>query len=89
MNDNKYRPLSPWAYFGYQILFAIPVIGIILLIFYSLSDSNINRRNFARSYFCVYVLAIVIFIIGVVFCGGFFGGFFDGFFDKILEIFNQ
>lgn len=81
MNDNKYRPLSPWAYFGYQILFAIPVIGIILLIFYSLSDSNINRRNFARSYFCVYVLAIFIVIIGVVFFGGFF--------DKILEIFNQ
>ena len=66
MNDNKYRPLSPWAYFGYQILFALPIIGIILLIFYSLSDSNINRRNFARSYFCVYVLAIVIVIIGVV-----------------------
>lgn len=81
MNDNKYRPLSPWAYFGYQILFALPVIGIILLIFYSLSDSNINRRNFARSYFCVYVLAIVIVIISVVFFGGFF--------DKILEIFNQ
>lgn len=81
MNDNKYRPLSPWAYFGYQILFALPIIGIILLIFYSLSDSNINRRNFARSYFCVYVLAIVIVIIGVVFFGGFF--------DKILEIFNQ
>lgn len=81
MNDNKYRPLSPWAYFGYQILFALPIIGIILLIFYSLSDSNINRRNFARSYFCVYVLAIVIVIISVVFFGGFF--------DKILEIFNQ
>ena len=28
----KYKPLSPWAYFGYNILFSIPVIGFILLI---------------------------------------------------------
>ena len=27
-----YRPLSPWAYFGYNILFAIPIIGWIFLI---------------------------------------------------------
>ena len=23
------RPLSPWAYFGYSLLFAIPLIGLI------------------------------------------------------------
>lgn len=71
MNDNKYRPLSPWAYFGYQILFSIPVIGIITLIFYALSDSNINRRNFARSYFCIYILIFILIIICAIFFSGF------------------
>lgn len=66
MNNNipeKYRPISAWGYFGYQILFSIPLIGIILLIVFALSDSNINRRNFARSYFCVFVLIIIVLIL--------------------------
>ena len=62
----KYRPLSPWAYFGYEILFSIPLVGLILLIVFALSDSNINRRNFARSFFCVYVLIAVLSIVLLV-----------------------
>ena len=60
---SEYRPLSPWAYFGYGILFNIPVIGFILLIIFSLDNSNINRRNYARSYWCIYILVIVFIII--------------------------
>lgn len=67
MSDNQptgaYRPLSPWAYFGLQILFSIPIVGFIFLIVFSLSNGNINRRNFARSYWCV--LVIVLIIIGI------------------------
>ena len=44
----KYKPLSPWAYFGYNILFSIPIIGFILLIVFSFSNDNINRRNYAN-----------------------------------------
>lgn len=76
----QYRPLSPWAYFGYQILFAIPLIGFICLIVFALSSSNINRRNFARSYFCVLVLAIVIIVIIAVAGGGL--AFFSGLFNR-------
>lgn len=69
----EYRPLSPWAYFGYGILFNIPLVGLILLIVFSFDNSNINRRNYARSYFCVYVLAIIIVLIclalGISFSG--------------------
>ena len=66
----EYRPLSPWAYFGYSILFSIPLIGFIFLIVFSFSNANINRRNYARSYFCAFILALLlIFIIGVT--GGF------------------
>ena len=60
---SQYRPLSPWAYFGYNILFAIPLVGFISLIVLSFNDTNINRRNYARSFFCVYILAIILFFV--------------------------
>ena len=72
MYDNlpsEYRPLSPWAYFGLSILFNIPVVGFIFLIIFSISGTNINRRNFARSYFCVLALALVVVLI-VALLGG-------------------
>lgn len=60
---SEYRPLSPWTYFGYGILFNVPVIGFILLIIFSLDNSNINRRNYARSYWCIYILVIIFIIV--------------------------
>ena len=62
------RPLSPWAYFGLQILYAVPIVGWIFLIIHAIGASNINMRNFARSYFCV--LIIVLIIVGVTFALG-------------------
>lgn len=61
----KYRPLSAWAYWGLTILFSVPVVGFIFLIIFAFNDSNINRRSFARSYFCVLILAAIII---AVFC---------------------
>ena len=62
-----YKPISAWGYFGYKLLFCIPVVGFILLIVFSVSDENINRRNFARSYWCDLVLGLVVgILIGVV-----------------------
>ena len=55
----NFRPISAWGYVGYQILFSIPLIGFILLIVFSFDSSNINRRNFARSYFCILLLSII------------------------------
>lgn len=63
---NNYKPLSPWAYFGYNILFSIPFIGFILLIVFSFDNSNINRRNFARSYWCIYIFVIIILILFII-----------------------
>lgn len=62
----SYKPLSTWAYFGYNLLFNIPIIGFILLIIFSFNNNNINRRNFARSYFCLYLLMIILMIIVVI-----------------------
>lgn len=57
------RPISAWGYVGYQLLFSIPLVGFILLIVFSFDDSNINRRNFARSYFVVFLLGIILAVV--------------------------
>ena len=60
---SNYQPISSWGYVGYTILFSIPLIGLICLIIFALSDENINRRNFARSYFCTFLLAVIVVIL--------------------------
>jgi len=67
------EPLSPWAYFGLQLLFSVPVVGFIFLIIFSCKRSNINRRNFALSYWCA--LLIVGSLIAVVAVLAFLYGF--------------
>ena len=59
----EYKPISMWGYLGYEILFSIPVIGFICLIIFSFAPSNKNVKNFARSYFCVAIIAVVIIIV--------------------------
>ncbi len=60
---SEYRPLSPWAYIGYSFLFSIPLVGLVLLIVFSFNSENLNRRNFARSYWCALLLVIIIVIV--------------------------
>jgi hypothetical protein len=62
----EYKPLSPWTYFLLNIVYAIPLIGFIVLIVMALGGTdNINKRNYARSFFCsLLVSAILIFIFG-------------------------
>ena len=62
----EYRVLSPWAYFGYNLLFAIPLVGFICAIIFACDSSNLNRRNFARSYFCGLVLVVILIVILVI-----------------------
>lgn len=56
----QFRPLSAWAYFGYAILFAIPIIGWICLLIFTFSTKNYNRRSYARSYWCGFLVALII-----------------------------
>lgn len=58
----RLRPLSAWAYFGYTLLFAIPIVGFIFLIVFSFNGSNVNRRSFARSFWCALLLGIIVFV---------------------------
>lgn len=56
----EYKPLSPWSYLGYNLLFVIPILGLIFLFVFAFSNENINRRNYARSFFCAWLIAFVL-----------------------------
>lgn len=64
--EEKYRPISAWGYFGYNLLFSLPVVGIIFLIIFSFNSKNINRRNYARSFFCAYLVTLILLVIAVI-----------------------
>lgn len=77
----KYRPIKPWGYFWLELLFAIPVIGLIALLVFTFTAKNVNRRNFARSYWCVLlVVAIVLVILLII---GFVTGYAQEFFKYV------
>ena len=56
----KYKPMGAWGYWGWSFLFSIPLIGFIILIATAIGSTNINRRSYARSYFCGIFIAIVL-----------------------------
>ena len=67
----EFKPISMWGYFGYELLFAIPVVGFIFLIVFSFGGTeNRNLKNFARSYFCLLVICIVLIVLLGVAAGG-------------------
>ncbi len=55
---SQYTPLTAWQYFWLQILFSIPIVGFVFLIVFSFKSSNLNRRSFARSYWCWVVVTL-------------------------------
>lgn len=61
----QYKPIRAWGYVGYQLLFSIPIVGLICMIVFACSSDNINRRNFARSFFCTIIIGLI--IVGVTF----------------------
>lgn len=61
---NEYTPISMWGYFGYEILFNIPIIGWLILIFMALSASNHNVKNFARAHFCFLIVIVIALLLG-------------------------
>lgn len=63
----EYKPLGAWAYFGWGLLFAIPIVGFIILIVFACgATNNINLRNYARSYFCYLLIALIILLVFLV-----------------------
>ena len=60
---SEYKPISMWGYFGYEILVSLPIVGFICLIIMSFAPSNKNLKNFARSYFCLFIISLVLTVV--------------------------
>lgn len=65
----NYKPISAWGYIGYEILFSLPIVGLIMLLVYSFSDGNVNIKNFARSYLIIMLIGLILGVILIVILG--------------------
>ena len=65
----KQTYIGAWHYVLLDILYTIPVLGLIFLLAHSFSDANENRKHYARSYFVRFlvVLLIIAAAVGVYF----------------------
>ena len=67
----EYKPISAWGYFGYELLFGIPLIGFIFLLVFALGGTeNVNLKNFSRSYFCAFLIGLIITVVILAIAGG-------------------
>ena len=58
-----FKPISAWGYVGRSILWSIPVIGWLILLCKAIGAKNRNVRNYARSFFCKLLLAIIVAVV--------------------------
>ena len=59
--DSDY--ISPWGYIGYSVLWSLPMVGWIIWIVNCFSSKE-NVKNYARSIFCAFLIALI--FIGLV-----------------------
>ena len=78
--DRSPKLITPWGYVGYRILYSLPLIGLICLLFDSFDKNDPNSRNYARSYFC---MALV--VIGIIIAASILG-FSEDVVDSLLEL---
>ncbi len=70
-----YNPIGMWGYFGYNLLFMIPIVGFICVLVFAFGGTkNVNLRNYARSMFCIWIIAIVLAMISIVIAASVGGG---------------
>lgn len=63
------RPLSTWEYFGYLLLFSVPLLGLIcMIIFATGADKNKNLTNLSRAYLLIIVIFLLISVL-LIGCG--------------------
>lgn len=43
---DEYEPLGAWAYFGYALLYSIPILGWIAWLCIAIGASNINLKKY-------------------------------------------
>jgi len=83
--SREYKPIGMWGYIGYEILFALPVVGLILAIILSFAPDNKNLKNFARSYFCWIIVGIILSIIMLIFVAATPGVDYNDLYNAIIQ----
>lgn len=68
-----WKPVRAWKFWGYSLLFALPLIGFICAFVCAFSAKNLNVRGFARSYFCWLLVGVL--VIGGLWAAAYFTGF--------------
>ena len=62
-----YEPISTLGWIGYKILMAIPIVGFILLIVWACGGTRKKSlQNYARSYWVVALIVLILTIIAIV-----------------------
>lgn len=56
-------PLKTGEYFLMTFLYSLPFIGFILMIVWSFSDGNVNRKNLSRAYLIWQIIGTVLVIL--------------------------
>ena len=59
-SDLQSKPITPWGYIGYGLLYMIPLVGFIFALTHALSEWSINRRNYARSFLLGLLLTVLL-----------------------------
>ena len=64
--DYSAKPISAWGYVGFSFLYAIPVIGWLVWLYNVLFAGNRNVKNHARSYFCMFLIGLLIVVVAAI-----------------------
>ena len=63
-NDLDGEPVvSTWSFLGYRILELIPFVGFIVMIVFAVDKSKKIRANYARAYFLIFVIQILLIVL--------------------------
>lgn len=84
-SDESTKPLGIITYFLMIIVFSIPIVNIIMMIVWTVSSKNINKKNFAAA---ALIWTVVLIIIAVLF-SAVLGYLFSAFFEQFFEVINN
>ncbi len=58
------QPISPWGYVGYLLLFAIPIVGLVMMFVFAFGGTNnINVKNLAKGNLWLLLISVAICIV--------------------------
>jgi len=57
------RPIGAWKYFGLDILFSIPIIGLICAIIFAITNRNNHLRNLSKAMIIKRIILAVIYVL--------------------------